>query len=107
MSARVCTCSDAASRHGPDDYGRLHRGPCRRPGCGCRAFVYCGDVPIIAPRAVLTCQQTGCEQQARVTFVWPGKPRARICAAHLEKLLQIAEASGIAASLDLQPVGDA
>jgi len=49
------------------------------------------------------CDQSGCEEEAAWTYVWPGRGHMRICEKHRPKLLATADALGLpAASLDLK-----
>lgn len=58
------------------------------------------------PRAPVVdlCGQELCTDDAAFSYVWPGRPRALLCAKHVHKLKEIAEALGLpVASLDVQP----
>lgn len=60
---------------------------------------------------VHACAQKLCQNGAAYSFVWPGQPRALICAKHFRKLVEVAMALNLPVeSLDVQQLsvaGDA
>jgi hypothetical protein len=52
------------------------------------------------------CGQTLCTSDAKYSYVWPGRARAKLCEEHLATLRKTAEAIGLSLeSLDIQPIG--
>lgn len=56
-----------------------------------------------APNMIDLCGQLLCMNHASVSYVYPGRSRAKLCSEHFKKLVEVAEALGLPLdSLDVQ-----
>lgn len=119
MSPRaLCSCGHPAHQHmeltplarqlQPEDV-RVLLGN-RRVGCQlCKCEAFKAFEPTKARRGQVcgVCGQDLCMESAAWSYVYPGRPRVKICDACLQKLKRVAGALGLSTeSLDIQPVAE-
>lgn len=52
----------------------------------------------------MKCNQEKCDNAASYRFTWPGQDEAPICTEHVNKLVNVAKATGL--RLQIMPLGD-